>query len=107
MIPLAAPLMATDTPLNSIGSVKLREREPTAVCDTTVVPDVKLAIASIPGDTPKTAGGVCGVGLGLGVGVVPGVGVGTGDAETGILLAPVAKLKVAVDGVAVTFGSRK
>jgi hypothetical protein len=61
-------------------------------------------MASIPGDTPCTAGGVCGVGvgtgvalglgLGVGVGVAVGEGVGTGEGETGMRLAPVAKLKL-------------
>jgi hypothetical protein len=73
-------------------------------------------IASIPGDIPKTAGGVTGVGegvgeglsvgvgVGVGVGVAVGEGVGTAVGDTGILLAPVAKLNTPVAWF-ITFGS--
>ena len=75
---------------------------------------MKSTIASIPGETPCTAGGVCGVGLGEGVGVGRyggisegvGVAVGTGDAVTGIRLAPVAKFKPAAV-CEITVGKRK
>ena len=108
MIPAAAPLIVTVTPLNSIGRVKLLCSEPTAVCAVIVgvVPDAKLTNVSIPGETPKTADGVCGVGVtegvGVGVGVAVGLGVGGGVAETESLLAPVAKLKAAADVVVAT-----
>ena len=78
-------------------------------------------MARLPGDKPCTAGGVTlgvsvgtgdgvgdtvgvgvgvavGVGVGVTVGVAVGVAVGTGDADTGIRLAPVAKLNTAVAG---------
>ena len=64
-------------------------------------------IACIPGASPKTAGGVTGVGVGVGdavgvgvaVGVAVGDGVGRAVMETGRLLAPVANdaLKASVD----------
>ena len=60
---------------------------------------LKVKFTNIPGETPCTAIGVCGVGVGVGDGVPvgvgvgdgvgPGVGVGTGEAETGMRLAPV------------------
>ena len=109
-MPAAAPFIVTVTPLNSIGRVKLLCSEPTAVCAVIagVVPAVKLTNVNIPGETPKTAEGVSGVGVTEGVGVGEGVvvGVGVGVANTESRLAPVAKLNVAVDCV-VAVGSRK
>ncbi len=67
-----------------------------------LTPAAKSRITSIPGDTPCTALGVTGPGLDEG----DGLGVGTGEAETGMRLAPVAKLKPA--GLCETVvGSRK
>ena len=120
--PAPTPLIVSVTPLSSIGSVKLRLTEPTAVRATTgwSRPVCRLSIANIPGANPCTADGVTGVGVGVGVtdgvgvgvtdgvgvgvgvgvglgvgvavGVAVGDGVGTGDGETGMRLAPVAKL---------------
>lgn len=105
-------------PLNSIGSVKLLESDPTAVLAVNGFTSlgVTVSVTSIPGDTPRTAGGVCGVGdgdglgvgvgegggvgvgvgVGVGLGVAVGEGVGTAVGETGIALAPVAMSKLAI-----------
>ena len=94
------------TPLNSIGNVKLRESEPTAVRATTggFRAVAKSTIANMPGAIPKTDDGVTGVGLavgvavgvGVGVGVAVGDGVGVGEADIGRRLAPVEKFIVTV-----------
>lgn len=94
--PHAAPLMLTETPLSSIGRVKLRVSEPTAVRGVTAGERAleKSTYANIPGATPTTADGVWGVGEGVGVAV--GEGDGAGDGDTASRLAPVKKFIVAV-----------
>ena len=124
-IPHIAPFIDIVTPLSSIGRLKLRSSEPTAVRGTIggSIPAENVMVASIPGDRPWNVGGVTGVGVGTGVGVTVGdplgvgdgvgvgvavgdgvgvtdgvgVGDGVGDAvgSIGIRLAPVKKLTVA------------
>ena len=101
--PQATPFIVSVTPLSSIGSVKLRFNDPTAVRGVTAGTRAvwKLISASIPGANPSTAAGVVGVGVAVGdgdgvgvaVGVAVGEGVGVGELTTANRLAPVAKLK--------------
>ena len=113
--PQAAPFMLIDIPLSSIGRLKRRLIEPTAVRGTTagLIGAGKSMIANIPGEMPRTAAGVTGVGVGVGlpvgdgvgVGVGVAVGVGVGDAEglavgkIGNPLAPVRIFPITVDSV--------
>ena len=100
-IPHAIPFIETVKRFSSMGSVKLRCSEPTAVLDLTrrALGDATWTEANIPGERPRTELGVTGVGdavgVGEGVGVAVGLGVGVGEAVTANRLAPVAKLKVA------------
>jgi hypothetical protein len=110
--PHATPFIETVKWLNSIGSVKLLCSDPTAVRAVIAgaVGGVTCTTANIPGDNPRTALGVTGVGVGVGepvgvgdgvgvgvgVGVAVGLGVGVGDGLTARRLAPVAKLNAAV-----------
>ena len=70
------------TPLSSIGRLKARLIEPTAVLGTIAgaFPASNVRIAAMPGDIPLTAAGVTGVGVGVGLPVGVGVGVGVGVA---------------------------